>query len=45
MHEVEKEHILNAIKLYGDNTIGKQTAAKALGIGVATLYRKLNELL
>lgn len=41
--QVEKEHILNAIKLYGDTTLGKQTAAKALGIGVATLYRKLNE--
>jgi len=45
LQEVEKEHILNAIKIYGDNTKGKQTAAKQLGIGVATLYRKLNEIL
>jgi len=44
LREVEKEHILNAIKIYGDSTKGKQTAAKQLGIGVATLYRKLNGL-
>jgi len=45
LREVEKEHILHAIKLHGNNTKGKQIAAKQLGIGVATLYRKLNELL
>jgi len=45
LQEVEKEHILNALKLYGDTTKGKQIAAKRLGIGIATLYRKLNELL
>lgn len=42
---VEQEHILKAIAFYGDNTKGKQVAAKQLGIGVATLYRKLNETL
>ena len=41
--EVEKEHILKAVASYGDNTKGKEAAAKQLGIGIATLYRKLNE--
>ncbi len=45
LHEVEKEHILKAVAFYGDNTKGKQIAAKQLKIGIATLYRKLNELL
>lgn len=45
LHEVEKEHILKAVAFYGDNTKGKQMAAKQLKIGIATLYRKLNELL
>ncbi|WP_420846438.1 helix-turn-helix domain-containing protein [Miniphocaeibacter halophilus] len=27
--------------MYGDTTDGKKKAAKALGIGIATLYRKL----
>lgn len=45
LREVEREHILKAIDFYGNNTKGKQVAAKQLGIGVATLYRKLNELL
>lgn len=44
LREIEQEHILKAIALYGDHTRGKQMAAKQLGIGVATLYRKLNEL-
>jgi len=44
LREVEKEHILNVIKLYGDTTKGKQRAAKQLGIGIATLYRKLKEV-
>lgn len=41
LREVEHDHILKAIALYGDNTKGKQMAAKQLGIGIATLYRKL----
>jgi transcriptional regulator with PAS, ATPase and Fis domain len=44
LRDVEYEHILKAIAFYGDNTKGKQLAAKQLGIGVATLYRKLNEI-
>ncbi|MDF2636978.1 MAG: sigma54 specific transcriptional regulator, Fis family, partial [Pelosinus sp.] len=34
-----------AVAFHGNTTKGKQVAAKQLGIGVATLYRKLNELL
>lgn len=45
LREVEQEHIMKAIAFYGDNTKGKQIAAKQLGIGIATLYRKLNEIL
>ena len=45
LREVEQEHIMKAIAFYGDNTKGKQVAAKQLGIGIATLYRKLNERL
>ncbi len=41
LSDVEHEHILKAIAFYGDNTRGKQMAAKQLGIGIATLYRKL----
>lgn len=32
-----------ALKKYGDTTIAKEMAAKALGISVATLYRKMKE--
>ncbi|MCC5465823.1 sigma 54-interacting transcriptional regulator [Pelosinus baikalensis] len=45
LREVEREHILKAVAFHGNTTKGKQVAAKQLGIGVATLYRKLNELL
>lgn len=41
LSDVEHEHIVKAIAFYGDNTKGKQMAAKQLGIGIATLYRKL----
>lgn len=43
LKEVEKYYINEAIRLYGDTTEGKQKAADALGIGIATLYRKLKE--
>jgi len=33
-----------ALKKYGTSTLGKELAAKSLGISVATLYRKLKEL-
>ncbi|HHX69691.1 MAG TPA: sigma 54-interacting transcriptional regulator [Gallicola sp.] len=38
---LEKKEIEKAIEIYGDTTEGKKKAAKALGIGIATLYRKL----
>jgi transcriptional regulator with PAS, ATPase and Fis domain len=44
LKEVEKEYILRALDIYGDDTKGKQLSAKALGIGLATLYRKLDSI-
>ncbi|EJO5348640.1 sigma 54-interacting transcriptional regulator [Clostridium botulinum] len=41
LKEIEKEYILKALDIYGYDTKGKQLAAKQLGIGIATLYRKL----
>ena len=38
-----EEAILDAVRRCGDDTPGKKAAAAALGIGVATLYRKLKE--
>ena len=40
---VEKELIANALKMYGNTTEGKKRAAAELGIGIATLYRKLEK--
>ncbi len=40
--ELEREAIHAALRFFGTHTHGKQKAAEALGIGVATLYRKLN---
>ena len=45
LREVEREHILRTVKMFGESTKGKQAAARQLGIGIATLYRKINELL
>ena len=39
---MEKEYILKVLDLYGYDTKGKKRTAEALGIGIATLYRKLN---
>jgi transcriptional regulator with PAS, ATPase and Fis domain len=41
LKEIEQEEIQRAIELYGNTTEGKIEAANALGIGIATLYRKL----
>ncbi|MDO5755583.1 MAG: sigma 54-interacting transcriptional regulator [Tissierellia bacterium] len=41
---IEQEEILKAIRYFGDNTKGKEQAAHALGIGIATLYRKLQQI-
>ena len=41
LYEVEKEYINKALDIYGRDTIGKKMAAEKLGIGIATLYRKI----
>jgi transcriptional regulator with PAS, ATPase and Fis domain len=43
LEDIERDEIQKALKLHGTDTLGKQKAAKALGIGIATLYRKINE--
>lgn len=44
LRELEQREIRRALEQYGITTKGKQTAAKKLGIGLATLYRKLDEM-
>jgi transcriptional regulator with PAS, ATPase and Fis domain len=39
--ELERRAIDNALAYYGHNAEGKRLAAEALGIGIATLYRKI----
>ncbi|WP_406243481.1 sigma 54-interacting transcriptional regulator [Tissierella carlieri] len=41
--EVEMEYIQRALDTFGRSTESKKLAAEKLGIGVATLYRKLKE--
>ena len=41
LKELERSEILKALRLYGNDTEGKKQAAKKLGIGLATLYRKV----
>ena len=43
LRDLERNAILDAVRRCGDDTPGKKAAAAALGIGVATLYRKLKE--
>jgi transcriptional regulator with PAS, ATPase and Fis domain len=43
LKSLEKRAIKNAIEKYGTTTDGKKIAAKRLGIGIATLYRKIEE--
>ncbi len=40
---LEKNAIKNALEKYGESTEGKKNAAIKLGIGIATLYRKIEE--
>jgi sigma-54 dependent transcriptional regulator, acetoin dehydrogenase operon transcriptional activator AcoR len=40
LEELEKKYISYALDKYGHDTKGKSKAAKKLGIGLATLYRK-----
>lgn len=44
LEQLENREILRALTLYGNDTRGKQQAARCLGISVATLYRKLERL-
>ena len=41
--ELEKKAITQALQRFGMSAKGKQQAANALGIGIATLYRKIKE--
>ncbi|WMJ79763.1 sigma 54-interacting transcriptional regulator [Clostridium sp. MB40-C1] len=43
LKELEKNEINKALEIYGCSTQGKKAAAKKLGIGIATLYRKIEE--
>lgn len=44
LKEIERQYIIKALDTYGWDTKGKQMAANKLGIGIATLYRKLGEV-
>ena len=41
LNELERREIEKALKHFGDTLEGKKKAAEALGIGIATLYRKI----
>ena len=41
--ELEKGEIKRALNIYGNDTFGKSIAAEKLGIGIATLYRKIEK--
>lgn len=41
--DMEKNLIESALRMYGSDVQGKKTASKALGISMATLYRKIKE--
>lgn len=43
LKDLEGQEIRKALKLYGEDTEGKKMAAKAQGISLATLYRKLEQ--
>lgn len=43
LKQLEKQTIKNALRIYGTSTEGKKLAAIKLGIGIATLYRKIEE--
>jgi len=43
LKKMEIDLIKRALDLYGSSVIGKQQAAEALGIGLATLYRKIKK--
>ena len=43
LEDLERYAIQRALKKYGNHYEGKQKAAHTLGIGVATLYRKMKK--
>jgi sigma-54 dependent transcriptional regulator, acetoin dehydrogenase operon transcriptional activator AcoR len=43
LKELEEREIKKALKIYGITTEDKKKIAKKLGIGIATLYRKIDE--
>ncbi|MDR0958084.1 MAG: hypothetical protein LBM16_02605 [Clostridiales bacterium] len=43
LEEIERQAIETAIGIFGSDTAGKKRAAETLGIGTATLYRKIGE--
>lgn len=43
LKDIEIEYIDKVLDLCGRDTLGKKEAAKKLGIGIATLYRKIDE--
>ena len=43
LEESEKRLIEKALKIYGSDTNGKNICAEKLGIGIATLYRKIEK--
>jgi Transcriptional regulator containing PAS, AAA-type ATPase, and DNA-binding domains len=43
LEKMEKDAIRNALAVYGNTVTGKKRAAEALGIGLATLYRKIGD--
>lgn len=43
LRDIERSEIQKALKVYGSSTKGKMTASQKLGIGIATLYRKMEE--
>lgn len=43
LEESEKRLISKALKIYGSDTQGKNICAEKLGIGIATLYRKIEK--
>jgi len=40
---LQKIELEKALNFYGYNTRGKEKAAKALGVGIASLYRMLKK--
>ncbi len=44
LKELERQEIKKALELFGNGTEGKKKAARELGISLATLYRKLEEI-